>query len=206
MQSDDSIVRLHCKTTMESSNVNDIMAIKIQKITFQCCCETEARLPGYLGSTLRGSLGWALKKTSCALRRRQCDECLLREQCAYAWTFETQSYKAGDGRMVTRPHPFVLQPGENTEGERQPGETFSFSLLLIDRAVDLLPQIVYSVQLMGESGIGSGRRHGLGRFSLEKTSSGSQTMLQKLVPCCISQENNRILRENEMEMTYNRYR
>ncbi len=153
------------------------MTIKAQKTTFHCRFETEARLPGYLGSTLRGSLGWALKKTSCALRRQQCAECLLREQCAYAWIFETQRYKAGDGRMVNaRPHPFVLQPGEDTEGERQPEEHFDFSLLLIDRAVDLLPRIVYSVQMMGESGIGAARRHGLGRFHLDRVTAEGQTV------------------------------
>jgi len=56
----------------------------------------------------------------------------------------------------------------------QPGESISFSLLLMDRAVDLLPQIVYAVRLMGESGIGAGRRHNMGRFDLEQVTSGEQ--------------------------------
>ena len=150
--------------------------MKTQKYTFHCRFTTEARLPGYLGSTLRGALGWALKKTSCALRRQQCTDCLLREQCAYAWIFETEQYQAGEGRTINaRPHPFVLQPGVTTE-KRQPGECISFSLLIIDKAVDMLPRIVYAVQLMGESGIGAGRRYGLGRFILEKVTTAAQTV------------------------------
>jgi len=150
------------------------MSIKAQKYTFHCRFTSEARLPGYLGSTLRGALGWALKKTSCALRRQQCVDCLLRQQCAYAWIFETERYRTGDGRPVNaRPHPFVLQCGENAEN-MQPGESISFSLLLMDRANDLLPQIVYAVRLMGESGIGAGRRYNIGRFDLEQVISGQQ--------------------------------
>ncbi len=96
------------------------MSIKAQRYTFHCRFTSKARLPDYLGSTLRGALGWALKKTSCALRRQQCPTCLLREQCAYAWIFETEKYQAGDGRGINaRPHPFVLQPGEDIAGEKR---------------------------------------------------------------------------------------
>ncbi len=148
------------------------MTIKAQKYTFHCRFKTQARLPGFLGSTLRGALGWALKKTSCALRRQQCNGCLLREQCAYAWIFATEQYRVGTGRTVNaRPHPFVLHPG-TMRGVQEAGHTFSFSLLLFDRAIELLPHIVYAVQLMGESGIGTGRRQGLGRFVLRKITAG----------------------------------
>ena len=158
------------------------MSINAQAYTFHCCFTSEAKLPGYLGSTLRGALGWALRKTSCALRRRQCADCLLREQCTYAWIFETERYSAGDERTVNaRPHPFVLQPGENRES-MQPGDSFSFSLLLLDRAIDLLPQIVYAVRLMGESGIGVNRRQGLGRFDIQKILAGDEV-------CCHASDN-----------------
>jgi hypothetical protein len=151
------------------------MSIKAQRYTFHCRFTSEARLPGYLGSTLRGAMGWGLKKTSCALRRQRCATCLLREQCAYAWIFETEKYRAGDGRGVNaRPHPFVLQPAENVAGTKQVGDGLTFSLLLLNRANELLPQIVYAVRLMGESGVGSGRRYGLGRFKNGQITAGDQ--------------------------------
>ena len=149
------------------------MAIQIQQYTFHCRFTSEARLPGYLGSTLRGALGWSLKKTSCALRRQQCADCLLRQQCAYAWIFETERYKAGDGRTINaRPHPLVIQPEEQVCGEKAEGDDLRFSLLLLDRANSLLPYIVHAVRLMGEAGIGSGRRTGLGRFTIAEIRAG----------------------------------
>ncbi len=59
-------------------------------------------------------------------------------------------------------------------GVHEPGQTFSFSSLLFDRIIELLPHIVYAVQLMGESGIGTGRRQGLGRFVLRKITAGQE--------------------------------
>lgn len=153
------------------------MSIQAQKYTFHCRFNTEARLPGYLGSTLRGALGWALKKTSCALRRQQCNSCLLREQCVYAWIFETQRYQAGDGRTINaRPHPFVLQPGEEATGVKKKGDKLSFSLLLMGGSNNFLPQLIFAIQLMGEGGIGTGRRQGLGRFQLEEVTAGKHSI------------------------------
>ncbi len=151
------------------------MTITAQKYTFHCCFESEAKLPGYLGSTLRGALGWSLKQVSCALRRQQCATCLLREQCAYAWIFETEKYQTGDGRNVNaRPHPFVLQTESDICGDKQEGDTFQFTLLLIGRGNDLLPRVIYGVINMGEAGIGSGRGRGLGRFRLLRVSVGEE--------------------------------
>ncbi len=83
----------------------------------------------------------------------------------------------GHGRGINaRPHPFVLQPEENITGEKQAGDGLTFSLLLLDRSNEQLPQIVYAVQLMGESGIGSGRRYGLGRFKIDKITAGRQML------------------------------
>lgn len=145
------------------------MAIRLQRYDVTCTWQSEVYLPDYLGSALRGAFGWALKKSSCALKNQQCSICLLRRNCAYAWIFETERYTDESGCKVNaRPHPFVLQPGENTSGLRRPGDPWAFSLLLIDRGIDFLPHVLYSVQQMGETGIGAGGRHGRGRFSLEK--------------------------------------
>ena len=150
------------------------MTIPIQQFTFHCRWTSEARLPLYLGSTLRGAFGWALRKSSCALKNQECATCILRQRCAYAWVFETERYTDSTGGNVNaRPHPFVLQPGENACGSRQSGEIWTFSLLLVGRGIDFLPHIVYSVQLMGESGIGSATRRGAGRFVLESIQSGT---------------------------------
>lgn len=153
------------------------MTIPLQHFTIHCRWTTEARLPNYLGSTLRGAFGWALKKSSCALKNQHCADCILRQRCAYAWIFETERYTDSAGRPINaRPHPFVLQPGSNTSGQRQPSEEWCFALLLIGRAIEYLPHVVYSVQQMGEAGIGAATRHGLGRFVLEKIEGNAATI------------------------------
>ena len=145
------------------------MAIPLQRYTFHGRWTSEARLPEYLGSALRGAFGWALKKSSCALRNQECATCILRQRCAYAWVFETERYTdSADGNVNARPHPFVLQPGANTAGTQQAGTPWEFSLLLIGQGIDFLPHIVYSVQQMGEAGIGAATRQGFGRFTLER--------------------------------------
>lgn len=152
------------------------MAIKAQDYTFTCRFTSDAHLPGYPGSTLRGGLGWALKKTSCALKYLHCSSCLIKEQCAYAWIFETEQYKNGNGHAVNaRPHPFIIQPVDQGESKKR-GETFSFSMLLIERAVDMLPILIYAIRFMGESGIGSGTRRGMGRFVLEEVKNAQETV------------------------------
>jgi len=145
------------------------MAIQVLKYTFYCVWKTEAKLPEYLGSTLRGSLGWALKKCSCALHRQECASCALRPQCAYAWLFETDIHADPGGTAVNaRQHPFIIEPHGEVRQVAATGDAFEFSIVLIGQGNAHLPMIAHSVKLMGEEGIGSGRKFGLGRFSLEK--------------------------------------
>lgn len=150
------------------------MTLTIQRYHFHCRFDTEARLPGYLGSTLRGALGWALKRTCCTLRHQQCPTCILNRNCSYAWLFETEVYQDGPGSVNARPHPFVLQPGEQELENAKPGDPLDFSLLLMGRAVEMLPHLLFAVRQMGTVGIGSGRRQGLGRFSLDTVREGER--------------------------------
>ncbi|MBV5329964.1 MAG: hypothetical protein JZU65_20455, partial [Chlorobium sp.] len=97
------------------------MAISIQEYIFHCRWTTEARLPAYLGSALRGAFGWALKKSSCSLRRQECATCILRGQCAYAWIFETERYIDAAGHNINaRPHPYMFRPEKGASGTRHP--------------------------------------------------------------------------------------
>nr|WP_320012207.1 CRISPR system precrRNA processing endoribonuclease RAMP protein Cas6 [uncultured Desulfobulbus sp.] len=153
------------------------MSILCQDLKIHCRWVTEARLPDYAGSALRGAFGWALKKSSCALRRQDCTACLLRQRCAYAWIFETERYTDANSRPVNvRPHPFVVRPGIGCAGSGKEGEAWEFSMLLIGEGGEYLPHIVYSIRLMGESGIGSSKRNGLGRFQLERIVAGTNVI------------------------------
>lgn len=143
---------------------------------FNCEFITPAIVPEYKGSMLRGAFGHALKKTVCALRRQQCDTCLLTESCAYSFIFETRkSSEASDrspARMAALPHPYVLEPPSDVARSYKTGEPFSFGLILFGRANDFLPHIVYTVEKMGETGLGRGTGADKGRFALRAVSEG----------------------------------
>ena len=116
-------------------------------------------LPPYLGSTIRGAFGMALRQTCCVLRHQECPTCLLRSRCVYSYTFET-SLDEENGKLkryTSAPHPFVLNLDTHPLGVQETGSVFSFGVTLIGRATDFLPYFVYTFQRMGELGLGKGR-------------------------------------------------
>lgn len=137
--------------------------------TFTCCFDTEAILPSFKGSTLRGSLGHALKKIVCALRRQECRACLLASTCAHAFLFEEKS-SAATNTQGRPPHPYVLVPPDDERRGYGAGDYFSFSLRLFGRANDFLPHLVYAVQEMGRAGLGK-ISSAPGRFRLQEVRS-----------------------------------
>ncbi|ABW66557.1 CRISPR system precrRNA processing endoribonuclease RAMP protein Cas6 [Desulfosudis oleivorans] len=140
--------------------------------SFSCVFETPARLPFYKGSALRGIFGRSLKKTVCALRRQQCDTCLLNTTCLYAIVFETPA----SAKTSEAPHPFVLEPPPAQETDFAAGDTLNFSLLLFGSVNNSLPYFIYTVDKMGAIGIGAridGRR---GRFALVEVKAGRKTV------------------------------
>lgn len=117
------------------------------------------QLPPYLGSTLRGAFGMALRQSCCVLRRQECATCLLRTRCIYSYTFETASngHEGRGRRYASAPHPFVLDLSMVLGGNHEPDDPFSFNMTLIGRAADFLPYFVHAFQRMGTLGIGRGR-------------------------------------------------
>ena len=120
-------------------------------------------MPPYAGSTLRGGFGHAFRKMVCTQGPIDCKDCTLNAACPYPYIFETAPF-AGAQQLRTYgdvPRPFVIDPMD-TRGEYRKGESFSFQLTLIGRAIDYLPYFLVSFRELGEMGIGKGR----GRFQL----------------------------------------
>ena len=69
-------------------------------------------LPPFLGSTLRGSFGHALKDAVCVADHRDCQRCTLINRCVYPYVFETpvppgiQQLRGQD----QAPLPFIIEP------------------------------------------------------------------------------------------------
>ena len=102
-------------------------------------------------------------KMVCTQGPIDCRDCTLKAVCPYPYIFETAPFE-GAQQLRTYgdvPRPFVIDPLD-TRGEYRKGESFSFQLTLIGRAIDYLPYFLVSFRELGEMGIGKGR----GRFQL----------------------------------------
>lgn len=136
------------------------------KYVFSCILNDDAILPPYKGSTFRGVFGSALKKVVCALKRQDCKDCLLRDKCVYSLVFETPPAEPGEEgkrRIVSPPHPYVIEPTNSTRTHYKKGEPFDFVLILFGRANDYMPYFIYAIEQMGSIGIGQkieGKRAG----------------------------------------------
>lgn len=122
-------------------------------------------LPPYKGATLRGGFGNAFKKVVCALKEKDCPDCILKERCVYSYVFETPP---PDGAKVMRkyrsvPHPFIIEPPPERKMGYKPGDGLAFGLTLIGKAIDYLPYFIYTFDELGNIGIGKGR----GKYTLK---------------------------------------
>ena len=95
----------------------------------------DALLPPYKGSTLRGFFGASLKKLVCVLRRSECKECLLKDKCLFAISFETNEMP-----------PFVIEPPLEEKTLYKEGDTIDFHLLLFGEINKALPYIIYALR------------------------------------------------------------
>ena len=123
-----------------------------------------ARLPGFLGSTLRGALARSTWRVSCALNDGECPACLLRLRCTYSYFFETfrppGAYRLrGQERL---PHPLVLTAPEPRDEPYAEDEELGFGVTLFGHAASHLPYLVAALEDMAAQGLGRGRK----RFEL----------------------------------------
>lgn len=119
-------------------------------------------LPSFKGSTLRGAFGTALRQVMCATGAPGCKGCAETDSCVYSYVFETPIPAKTDRmrKYTAAPHPFVLEPPLDSRMDYAPGDRFDFGLVLVGRAIELLPYFVLAFGRMGRrNGLGSGRGH-----------------------------------------------
>jgi CRISPR-associated endoribonuclease Cas6 len=135
------------------------MHIKTGSFSFNVKALEPIILPAYKGSTLRGGFGYAFRRVVCAIKDKECMDCLLKEKCVYSYVFETPP--PADTKMMRKyksaPHPFVIEPPSEKRRGYKPGDHFQFSLILIGRAIDYLPYFIYTFDELGRIGIGKGK-------------------------------------------------
>ena len=118
-------------------------------------------LPIFLGSTLRGALGYQLKRTVCITEHRDCSKCIVVEKCSYPYIFESAISTSKKKRCQRIPQPFLLtlpplKPGAKPGTYRNfvLGNKLEFVLTLMGKAITYLPYLIYSIDQMGKIGFG----------------------------------------------------
>ncbi|MGB9716174.1 MAG: CRISPR-associated protein Cas6, partial [Thermodesulfovibrionales bacterium] len=132
------------------------MNIKVASFRFNLLPLESLVLPSYKGSTLRGGFGYAFRRVVCAIKNKECPECLLKEKCIYSYIFETPP--PSDSKLMRKytsaPHPFIIEPPQEKRYSYTPGTELAFGLILIGKAIDYLPYFIYTFDELGRIGIG----------------------------------------------------
>ncbi len=136
-----------------------IKLLKYSKVNMSVRFTSEGGLPSFRGVTLRGAIGHHLKRTVCSTRQRNCDGCILRSSCVYAYIFDAFLDGSQDFMKLynTAPQPFVIETEFNLPQQVKEGEKFEFSLFLLGKAVDYFPYLAYSLLEIGKNGLGKER-------------------------------------------------
>jgi len=151
--------------------------LSVARCEFRLRAQQPGTLPAYLGSTLRGAFGHALKRVSCTVSHGECRHCWLTEACTYPLIFEGTLLQSARSRRDTPPHPYIFRPpllpldvemlnrtasdyqstSRGCVKEFDAGEELAFEILLLGEASSRFPYVALAVKLMAEHGLGFAR-------------------------------------------------
>ncbi len=130
--------------------------------------EQNAILPVWKGNTLRSAFGAKLREITCT-RNEECRNCLLKEKCPYSYLFSTSIPK--DTTVLKKQEnisrPFVLEAPNLRTTSFKKGDNSKFNFTLFGKGIEYFPYFLVAIRSMGASGIGSGYKHGLGKFKIK---------------------------------------
>lgn len=110
----------------------------------------DARLPGYMGSSWRGMLGWEVTRLICPFSRKPvCRECGIRTHCPYFLLLEQKSSLPG---LRESPRGYVIYAPVSGERGR-----LVLDVTLFGRQTRFLPVVVQALFRGQRSGLGAGR-------------------------------------------------
>lgn len=92
--------------------VDDFSVLHVTRLEVRLRACEPVSLPPFLGSTLRGALGHALKQAVCVVDHGDCSRCPIAFQCTYPYLFETPA-PPGIAQLRGQRHaplPFILEP------------------------------------------------------------------------------------------------
>lgn len=114
------------------------------------------QLPPYAGSMLRGAFGHALLALS-PLPHTDGQPCALHARCPYCQLFAAPPLPGHSLQKFSHmPQPYVIEPPTAGAQQLQAGQSFGFGLVLIGKALGLLPVVLQAWQRALRTGLGPG--------------------------------------------------
>ncbi len=139
---------------------------------FRIVFETPINFHTFPTFIFRSILGNQLKRMSCIMRGKSCDECPLRYQCSYSVIFETPVPKdnphlSGRNRY---PHPFTLYLNAGTNTATTETE---LDLNLFGSNISYFPYLYFALKQAGEAGVFKERI----RYKIESITANGKNIL-----------------------------
>lgn len=128
--------------------------LAITRLQFTVRANAALQLPPYAGSMLRGAFGHALLALA-PLPHQNGQPCALQATCPYCQVFATPALPAHSlQKFSAMPQPYVIEPPTGGAQRLQAGQTFTFGLVLIGKALTHLPTIVQAWERALRVGLG----------------------------------------------------
>ena len=128
--------------------------LPIARLHLTVRAEGPLQLPPYAGSMLRGAFGHALLALS-PLPHTDGKPCALHASCPYCQLFAAPPLPAHSLQKFSHmPQPYVIEPPSGGAQQLQAGQSFGFGLVLIGKALGLLPTVLQAWQRALRTGLG----------------------------------------------------
>lgn len=117
-------------------------------------------LPPFKGSPFRGALINTFRSLVCFERaRKECGGCPLESACHFPVLFACRAPEGVPGTVgfESFPRPFVVEPPDDLATEIPAGEEMKAGLVLVGRAMQLMPYFLLALREMAARGVGRGR-------------------------------------------------
>lgn len=125
--------------------------LKVLKLRAVFKAEENGNLPAYLGSTIRGVLGHAMRNSVCVAPNVRCHLCQHSDNCEYTAHFNSAGNVAGSV------NPFVIYVPVRNKVEWNQGDLLTFDITIFGKSTMAAEYYVSGIILMGEYGWGVNR-------------------------------------------------
>lgn len=129
------------------------------KLSFILVALEDSRLPPFLGSTLRGGMGTAMKGKFCKHDFiTQCADCTDKQNCKYNNLFLYSNGSDGLKGSDTKPNPFAIKPPLSRREYYKVGDLLCFDLILVGESIVEVREYIEAVKHMASQGLGYQRK------------------------------------------------